>query len=76
MARGRGRRGRPPTPGSPDAARALGALDATVLRQATVLAYNHAFLLVALSFALAIPLAWFLRGNSGSAPTEAVAVEV
>jgi DHA2 family multidrug resistance protein len=58
------------------ARRALAALDQTVLAQATVMAYNHVFLLVALSFAVAIPLALFLRGNSGSAPTEAVAVEV
>jgi DHA2 family multidrug resistance protein len=58
------------------AQRALAALDQTVLAQATVMAYNHVFLLVALSFAIAIPLALFLRGNSGSAPTEAIAVEV
>jgi MFS transporter, DHA2 family, multidrug resistance protein len=57
------------------ARRALSALDQTVYAQATVMAYNHVFLLVALSFAVAIPLAILLRGHAGGAPAEAAAVE-
>ncbi|HEX5031809.1 MAG TPA: DHA2 family efflux MFS transporter permease subunit [Candidatus Eisenbacteria bacterium] len=57
------------------ARRALSMLDQTVLAQATVMAYNHVFLLVALSFAVAIPLAFFLRGHRGEMPAEAAAVE-
>jgi DHA2 family multidrug resistance protein len=40
---------------------ALAALNAVLLEQATILAYNHVFKLVALLFALSIPLALFLR---------------
>ena len=57
------------------ARRALAALDGTVMAQATVMAYNHAFFLVALSFAVAIPLAFLLRSHQGPSPAEAVAVE-
>jgi DHA2 family multidrug resistance protein len=55
--------------------RALAALDRTVLAQATVMAYNHTFMLVAISFAVAIPLAFLLRGHRGTSAGEAVAVE-
>ena len=43
--------------------RALQLLDASVLRQATVLAYNHAFLLISVTFLAAVPLALFLKGG-------------
>jgi DHA2 family multidrug resistance protein len=39
----------------------LAALNGVILEQATILAYNHVFKLVALLFALSIPLALFLR---------------
>jgi MFS transporter, DHA2 family, multidrug resistance protein len=55
--------------------RALAALDRTVLGQATVMAYNHSFLLVALLFAAAIPLAFLLRHHRGPEATEAIPVE-
>jgi DHA2 family multidrug resistance protein len=57
------------------ARRALAALDRTVLAQATVMAYNHAFLLVALLFAAAVPLAFLLRGHGGGDHAESVAAE-
>jgi len=57
------------------ARRALAVLDQTVLAQATVMAYNHVFLLVAVSFAVAIPLAFFLRGHSARSHNEAVPAE-
>ncbi len=41
--------------------RALGLLDASVTRQATVLAYNHVFLLVTGLFILGLPLVLLLR---------------
>jgi DHA2 family multidrug resistance protein len=55
-------RGVVPDPGQPTL-RALGLLDAAVMRQATVLAYNHAFLLISVSFLAAVPLALFLKGG-------------
>jgi len=39
------------------------------------MAYNHVFLLVAVSFAVAIPLAFFLRGHSARSHNEAVPAE-
>ncbi|HKP30410.1 MAG TPA: hypothetical protein VJU15_13445, partial [Gemmatimonadales bacterium] len=43
--------------------RALKLLDLRVLRQATVLAYNHVFWLVAVLFAIALPLVLLVRGR-------------
>jgi DHA2 family multidrug resistance protein len=57
------------------ARRALAALDQSVLGQATVMAYNHAFLLVAVLFLAAVPLAFLLRGHQGGDQAESVAVE-
>jgi DHA2 family multidrug resistance protein len=48
------------------AARTLALLNLQVTRQATVLAYNHAFFLVAALFLLSAPLALFLRGGGGA----------
>jgi DHA2 family multidrug resistance protein len=48
------------------ARRALGLLNQLLLEQSTVLAYNHAFKLVALLFACSVPLALFLRRPSGA----------
>jgi len=57
--------------------RALAALDRVVLGQATVMAYNHAFLLVAILFVVAVPLAFLLRGQPRGAAdhAEPIAVE-
>jgi DHA2 family multidrug resistance protein len=68
-------------PASPDSAttsaRALGLLDLDVTRQAAMLAYNHAFLLVAALFLIALPLAFFLRSHAdGPGGGEAVPAEV
>lgn len=51
--------------------RALGLLNLTLIEQSTVLAYNHVFKLVALLFALSVPLALFLRRPSGGAVSAA-----
>jgi DHA2 family multidrug resistance protein len=54
--------------------RALRLLDASMTRQAVVLAINHVFFLIAILFALSLPLVLLLRG--GSAPEgEAVVAE-
>ena len=53
--------------------RALKILDLRVLRQATVLAYNHVFWLVAVLFALALPLVVLVRGRG--APSGEVIAE-
>jgi hypothetical protein len=53
--------------------RALKILDLRVLRQATVLAYNHVFWLVAVLFALALPLVVLVRGRG--APSGEVMAE-
>ena len=61
-------------PGAPDSgaagSRALALLDLRVTRQATMLAYNHAFLLVAVLFLVALPLAFFLESPSRAAAME------
>ena len=44
--------------------RALELLDISVTRQATVLAYNHVFLLVTILFVLSLPLVLLLRRGS------------
>jgi DHA2 family multidrug resistance protein len=41
---------------------AIGLLDLDVTRQATVLSYNHVFLLIAALFVLVVPLVLLLRG--------------
>jgi DHA2 family multidrug resistance protein len=51
---------------------ALAVLNLNLLEQATVLAYNHAFKLVALLFALSVPLAFFLRRPAGAAAAGAL----
>ena len=66
----------PRAPDSTTAARqALGLLDLQVHRQASVLAYNHAFLLVAVLFALSIPLAFLLRSHGAAEPGESAGLE-
>jgi len=47
--------------------RALRLLDVRVLRQATVLSYNHVLLLVAVLFAISLPLVLLIRGGRGDA---------
>jgi DHA2 family multidrug resistance protein len=46
---------------------ALRMLDAQLMRQAGMLAYNHVFLLVAYLFVIAIPLIFLLRHGRGGA---------
>jgi len=48
--------------------RALGILDLRVFRQATVLAYNHVFLLVTAIFLFSIPLVMFLARSAHLGP--------
>jgi hypothetical protein len=43
--------------------RALRLLDATITRQSVVLALNHVFVLIAILFALALPLVLLLRAG-------------
>jgi len=50
--------------------KALGLLDQEVWRQATVLAYNHIFALVALAFVLIAPLIFLLPRSSGEIGVE------
>ena len=47
--------------------RALRLLDVRVLRQAAVLSYNHVLLLVAVLFAISLPLVLLIRGGRGDA---------
>jgi len=56
-------------------ARSIALLDAQVTRQAAVLAYNHAFLLVAALFLFSVPLAFLLRArpSAGSDAREVTA---
>jgi MFS transporter, DHA2 family, multidrug resistance protein len=54
--------------------RALALLESLVSRQATVLAYNHIFELVAMMFAIVLPLL-FLLPRSGKTSTETVIME-
>ncbi len=53
--------------------RALRILDLDVLRQATVLAYNHVLLLVAALFLVSLPLVLLIRGHRGGARAELAA---
>ena len=53
--------------------RALALLDAKVWQQATVLAYNHIFMLVALLFVAALPLVLLLRRSHHAGPVEMIA---
>ena len=67
-------------PRAPDAAtasrQALGLLDLEVHRQASVMAYNHAFFLVAVLFVLSVPLAFLLHSSSGAGdPDSSAALE-
>jgi len=75
-ATGGGLVGTAPAPG-PASGRSLSLLDLDVLRQATVLAYDHAFFLVALLFFLSVPLAFLLTGRpQQGGGGEAAAAEV
>ncbi|HKK28020.1 MAG TPA: DHA2 family efflux MFS transporter permease subunit [Gemmatimonadota bacterium] len=53
---------------TPEMARqkAMAALDGIVSRQAAMLAFNHVFYLMAIVFAVALPLIFFLHGRSGN----------
>jgi DHA2 family multidrug resistance protein len=53
--------------------RALAIFDAKVWQQATVLAYNHIFLLVAALFVATVPLVLLLRRSAHEGPIEIVA---
>jgi DHA2 family multidrug resistance protein len=53
--------------------RALQLLDNTVRTQATVLAYNRDFALIALLFVLGLPLVWLLRRGHSGAEVEVMA---
>ena len=53
--------------------RALRLLDVRVLRQATVLSYNHVLLLVAALFLVSLPLVLLIRGGRGDAHAHAAA---
>ena len=55
--------------------RALRLLDVRVLRQATVLSYNHVLLLVAALFLVSLPLVLLLRGARGEAHARGIAAE-
>jgi DHA2 family multidrug resistance protein len=50
--------------------RALRLLDLSILREASVAAYNHVFALVTVLFLLAVPFVFFLRSARGGAPAE------
>jgi len=50
--------------------RALKILDGTILREASVAAYNHVFALVTVLFVLAIPFVYYLRSASGEVEME------
>jgi len=52
--------------------RALGLLDGNLMRQATMLAFNHMFLLVACLFMAMLPLVFLLKGKTGEVTAEAV----
>lgn len=52
--------------------RALALLDLRVTRQATVLAYNHIFVVVAAMFAIVLPLVLFLQRSGHAAEVELV----
>lgn len=52
--------------------KALGSLNSQLMRQASMLAYNHIFLLVTGVFVLCIPLVFLLRGHSEPAEKELV----
>jgi DHA2 family multidrug resistance protein len=49
---------------------ALRLLDLQILRQSAVLAYNHIFVLIAMLFAVSVPLVLFLSSASGEASHE------
>jgi hypothetical protein len=51
---------------------ALKMLDAQLMRQAGMLAYNHVFLLVAYLFVIAIPLVFLLKPGRGGAARDIV----
>ena len=53
--------------------RALKVLDLMVLKQAAVIAYNHVFILVAILFALAVPLSLLLRSGRDGPELELIA---
>jgi DHA2 family multidrug resistance protein len=57
-------------------ARALGLLDLSVTRQATMLAYNRVFLLVAGLFLIAIPLSLLLRSHADGPARKPAPAEV
>ncbi len=52
--------------------RALAMLDLRVTRQATVLAYNHIFLLVAILFVVILPLVFLLQRSGRAGETELI----
>jgi DHA2 family multidrug resistance protein len=52
---------------------ALKLMDGEIMRQASMLAFNHVFLLVASVFLVAIPLVSFLKGTGGEASKDVVA---
>jgi MFS transporter, DHA2 family, multidrug resistance protein len=52
--------------------RALALLNADVMQQAAVIAYNHVFLLITGLFVISIPLVWFLRGVEFAKDMEAM----
>jgi DHA2 family multidrug resistance protein len=54
------------------ARRALKLLDVQMFRQASVLAYNHIFVLIAVIFTVSVPLVLLLKGDGG-APAEMMA---
>jgi DHA2 family multidrug resistance protein len=53
--------------------RALRLLDVRVMRQATVLAYNHVLLLVAVLFLISLPLVLLIKGARATAAAHVAA---
>ena len=52
---------------------ALKVMDGEIMRQASMLAFNHVFLLVASVFLVSIPLVFFLKGTGGEASKHVMA---
>lgn len=52
--------------------RALSLLDGQIMRQASMLAYNHIYLLVVCLFVATLPLVLLLRGKTGEAAAETI----
>lgn len=55
--------------------KALGLLDGEVMRQASMLAFNHVFFLVACLYLAALPLVFLLKGRSGGGAAVEIIVE-